>query len=229
MINEMANSIAARKQYIESWVEKLYDEKYGIKYLFPEEITQFKQYALDMFLDTNLSYEQIADNFGRLVEERQKLYHEKKELEKKEQDIRSMISTIYMENQGLFDRSLEEMQDDYVKSYLNNKDMTIENIRTILLQSVQELKETYVSNVDSIQAEEKVQEDKVIDNEIKPIVLDSFDDQVTIIEKEDTPKQYTKTEQKKQAGFVSLFNIVLSLLGITAFILVAMILNLLLK
>lgn len=229
MINEMANSIAARKQYIESWVEKLYDEKYGIKYLFPEEITQFKQYALDMFLDTNLSYEQIADNFGRLVEERQKLYHEKKELEKKEQDIRSMISTIYMENQGLFDRSLEEMQDDYVKSYLNNKDMTIENIRTILLQSVQELKETYVSNVDSIQAEEKVQEDKVIDNEIKPIVLDSFDDQVTIIEKEDTPKQYTKTEQKKQAGFVSLFNIVLSLLGITAFILGAMILNLLLK
>lgn len=229
MINEMANSIAARKQYIESWVEKLYDEKYGIKYLFPEEITQFKQYALDMFLDTNLSYEQIADNFGRLVEERQKLYHEKKELEKKEQDIRSMISTIYMENQGLFDRSLEEMQDDYVKSYLNNKDMTIENIRTILLQSVQELKETHVSNVDSIQVEEKVQEDKVIDNEIKPIVLDSFDDQVTIIEKEDTPKQYTKTEQKKQAGFVSLFNIVLSLLGITAFILVAMILNLLLK
>lgn len=229
MVNEMANSIAARKQYIESWVEKLYDEKYGIKYLFPEEITQFKQYALDMFLDTNLTYEQIADNFGRLVEERQKLYHEKKALEKKEQDIRSMISTIYMENQGLFDRSLEEMQDDYVKTYLNNKDMTIENIRTILLQSVQELKETHVSNVDSIQVEEKVQEDKVIDNEIKPIVLDSFDDQVTIIEKEDTPKQYTKTEQKKQAGFVGLFNIVLSLLGITAFILGAMILNLLLK
>ena len=229
MVNEMANSIAARKQYIESWVEKLYDEKYGINYLFPEEITQFKQYALDMFLDTNLTYEQIADNFGKLVEERQKLYHEKKALEKKEQDIRSMISTIYMENQGLFDRSLEEMQDDYVKQYLNNKDMTIENIKTILLQSVQELKETHVSNVDSIQVEEKVQEDKVIDNEIKPIVLDSFDDQVTIIEKEDTPKQYTKTEQKKQAGFVSLFNIVLSLLGITAFILGAMILNLLLK
>ena len=229
MVNEMANSIAARKQYIESWVEKLYDEKYGINYLFPEEITQFKQYALDMFLDTNRTYEQIADNFGKLVEERQKLYHEKKALEKKEQDIRSMISTIYMENQGLFDRSLEEMQDDYVKTYLNNKDMTIENIRTILLQSVQELKETHVSNVDSIQVEEKVQEGKVIDNEIKPIVLDSFDDQVTIIEKEDTPKQYTKTEQKKQAGFVSLFNIVLSLLGITAFILGAMILNLLLK
>jgi len=229
MVNDIANSAAARKQYIESWVEKLYDEKYGIKYLFPEEITQFKQYALDMFLDTNLSYEQIADNFGRLVEERQKLYHEKKELEKKEQDIRSMISTIYMENQGLFDRSLEEMQDDYVKQYLNNKDMTIENIKTILLQSVQELKETHVSNVDSIQVEEKVQEDKVIDNEIKPIVLDSFDNDVTIIDKEDTPKQYTKTEQKKQAGFVSVFNIVLSLLGITAFILVAMILNLLLK
>ena len=38
MVNEMANSIAARKQYIESWVEKLYDEKYGINYLFPDQI-----------------------------------------------------------------------------------------------------------------------------------------------------------------------------------------------
>lgn len=230
MENEIANSQAARKHYIETWVDKLYDEENKIKYLFPEPINQFKQYALDMFLDTNISYKEIDDNFDQLVTERYKNFIVK-ERTKREQDIRNVVSTIYKENQGLFGKELEEVQKEYVDLYLNDNSKTIEDIRAIFVQSVLELKKQKINNAEPIQIEEPQPDvvDKPISEELNNMINDSISEQIEIVEKENTnQKQYVK-KSEKQSGVISIFNIVLVILGIAAFVLIAMILNLLLK
>ena len=60
---------------------------------------------------------------------------------------------------------------------------------------------------------------------------DSSKDKVDIVStKEDSfQKQYVKNDRQKQSGVISVFNIILALLGVTTFILIALILNLLLK
>lgn len=230
MNNEIANSPAARRHYIESWVDKLYDEKHQINYLFPEPITQFKQYALDLFLNANLSYEQIDDSFDQLVTERYKNFIVKERM-KREQDIRNVVSTIYKENQGLFEKDLEEVQKEYVDLYLNDNSKTIEDIRAIFVQSVLELKKQKINNAEPIQIEEPQPDvvDKPISEELNNMINDSISEQIEVVEKENTnQKQYIK-KSEKQSGVISIFNIVLVILGIAAFVLIAMILNLLLK
>lgn len=230
MENEIANSQAARKHYIETWVDKLYAEENKIKYLFPEPINQFKQYAFDMFLDTNISYKEIDDNFDQLVTERYKNFIVKERM-KREQDIRNVVSTIYKENQGLFEKELEEVQKEYVDLYLNDNSKTIEDIRAIFVQSVLELKKQKINNAEPIQIEEPQHDvvDKPISEELSNMINDSISEQIEIVEKENTnQKQYIK-KSEKQSGVISIFNIVLVILGIAAFVLIAMILNLLLK
>ena len=230
MENEIANSQAARKHYIETWVDKLYAEENKIKYLFPEPINQFKQYAFDMFLDTNISYKEIDDNFDQLVTERYKNFIVKERM-KREQDIRNIISTIYKENEGLFEKDLEEVQKEYVDLYLNDNSKTIEDIRAIFVQSVLELKKQKINKAEPIQIEEPQHDvvDKPISEELNNMINDSISEQIEIVEKENTnQKQYIK-KSEKQSGVISIFNIVLVILGIAAFVLIAMILNLLLK
>ena len=230
MENEIANSQAARKHYIETWVDKLYAEENKIKYLFPEPINQFKQYAFDMFLDTNISYKEIDDNFDQLVTERYKNFIVKERM-KREQDIRNVVSTIYKENEGLFEKDLEEVQKEYVDLYLNDNSKTIEDIRAIFVQSVLELKKQKINNAEPIQIEEPQHDvvDKPISEELNNMINDSISEQIEIVEKENTnQKQYIK-KSEKQSGVISIFNIVLVILGIAAFVLIAMILNLLLK
>lgn len=230
MENEIANSQAARKHYIETWVDKLYAEENKIKYLFPEPINQFKQYAFDMFLDTNISYKEIDDNFDQLVTERYKNFIVKERM-KREQDIRNVVSTIYKENEGLFEKELEEVQKEYVDLYLNDNSKTIEDIRAIFVQSVLELKKQKINNAEPIQIEEPQPDvvDKPISEELNNMINDSISEQIEVVEKENTnQKQYIK-KSEKQSGVISIFNIVLVILGIAAFVLIAMILNLLLK
>ena len=71
--------------------------------------------------------------------------------------------------------------------------------------------------------------DKPISEELNNMINDSISEQIEIVEKENTnQKQYVK-KSEKQSGVISIFNIVLVILGIAAFVLIAMILNLLLK
>lgn len=231
MNNEIANSPAARRHYIESWVDKLYDEKHQINYLFPEPITQFKQYALDLFLNANLSYEQIADNFEQLITQRKKDYIAREKI-KKEQNIRNVVDTIYKENEGLFEKGLEEVQKEYVDLYLNDNTKTIEEIRNILLQSVLELKRERIDSATPIQIEEQhnMVNEPINSEELNNMIADSINEKIEVVKEENNiQKQYVNKKSEKQTGAISIMNIVLVILGIAAFVLIAMILNLLLK
>lgn len=229
MKNEIANSPAARKQYIESWVDKLYDilEKKNMLYLFPEPITQFKQYALDMFLDTNLSYEQIADNFGKLLSERQKTYLEKKKTEEKEAYDNNIEAVVEETPQN-------ELPKEPAIEIQTNNFQTIEPVVAATYKPVEPIivEDTQNKIIEPIQiGEEKhdIEKGPVTSDELNTMINDSISEQIEIVEKENTnQKQYIK-KSEKQSGVISIFNIVLVILGIAAFVLIAMILNLLLK
>ena len=129
-----------RKQLIEKYVDVIYNDD-RINFLYTDPIGKFKQYALDLFLDTNLTREQIADGFRDITLERLKIYTEKKRLEQREQDIRNVVAEIYNQYADLFYVSLIDMQNQHVELYLNNDSISIEDIREKLMNTVMELKE----------------------------------------------------------------------------------------
>ena len=230
----MGDNLLYKKKYIEAFVEKIYSND-KINYLFPEPISSFKQYALDMFLDTNLTEEQISENIILLVTERKKLYDENNLLIKREQDIRNVVSKIYIENPGLFTKSLEDMQKDYIELYLNNKSIKIEDIENSIMETVNELKERKNNEVNEgvkpIVLEHKPEnisfEEKTVSNdEINTILNEPSNNEKEVISEQ---KEVTKVKKKNQTGSISLFSIGITILTVTAFILVAMILNVLLK
>ena len=197
--------LLARKQYIESWVDKIYDEENhkGLKALFPEPIASFKQYALDMFLNTNLSYEQIDESMSALIMERKKAYDEKIAEAKREQEARAI------EN---IDSKIDNIVQEFVQP--QNDELEKADANPIVLDVNPE--------VVSINTE------PVVDNGLTAMMNDNTP---TVEIKEEKSKQFVKSNNstKKQAGSISLFSICLSMLAIAAFVLIAMILNLLLK
>jgi hypothetical protein len=232
----MDGSNLFKKKYIEAFVDKIYENE-KINYLFPEPISSFKQYALDMFLDTSLTEEEVAENMTTLILQRKKIYEEKMLREKREQDIRNAVLNIYSENPGLFDVSLEEMQKSYVDLYLDNTSVTMEDIENGLKQTVSELKErknlVVKEEVQPIVMEYKpenisFEEKPVVNDEISTMLEEPTNDKVEIVTDN---KEVTKVKKpnEKQAGSISLFSIGVSILAVTAFILMAMILNVLLK
>ena len=231
MENEIANSPAARRKYIESWVDKLYDilEKKNMLHLFPEPKSQFKQYALDMFLDADASYEQIADSFGKLLEDRQKNYREKKEAETEteaEVEAENVKNEVPDNNDTstIKDAPQDELPTKPVIEIQTNNSQIIKPVVTTTYTPVDRQNKV-------IEPVQIVEEDHSVNTELNTMFADSSKDKVDIVStKEDSfQKQYVKNDRQKQSGVISVFNIILALLGVTTFILIALILNLLLK
>lgn len=221
-----------RKEYIELFIDKIYSNK-ELNYLFPEPVTKFKQYAFDMFLDTDLTYAQIDDSMTTLVEQRLKAY-----IEKRKQDICDVVAKVYVGNEKLFLKSLEDLQKEYIQTYLNNNSLSINDIENILLNAIKELKEKQAKEFEKADANPIVVEVKpemvsvssepVVNNELNAMVEETSDDKLEIVPDE---KGVTKVKKSNnsQSGSISLFSIGVAILSVTAFILIAMILNLLLK
>ncbi|MBR3146034.1 MAG: hypothetical protein IKF47_02095 [Bacilli bacterium] len=237
MENEIANSPAARRKYIESWVDKLYDilEKKNMLHLFPEPKSQFKQYALDMFLDADASYEQIADSFGKLLEDRQKNYREKKEAETEteaEVEAENVKNEVPDNNDTstIKDAPQDELPTKPVIEIQTNNSQIIKPVVTTTYTPVEPIVIDDRQNK-VIEPVQIVEEDHSVNTELNTMFADSSKDKVDIVStKEDSfQKQYVKNDRQKQSGVISVFNIILALLGVTTFILIALILNLLLK
>ena len=274
-----------RKQLIEKYVDVIYNDD-RINFLYTDPIGKFKQYALDLFLDTNLTREQIADGFRDITLERLKIYTEKKRLEQREQDIRNVVAEIYNQYADLFYVSLIDMQNQHVELYLNNDSISIEDIREKLMNTVMELKErkkktanvvppivktepitspvvqyeavttpvVKTENIDmpieevkneSISSSEletidaPVQESVAEGNELSTMLEENPEksDNEVVTNEINKPKQFVKTNDgnnsndsgNPQSGSVSIFAIGVTILSIISFILIAMILNVLLK
>jgi len=231
MENEIANSPAARRKYIESWVDKLYDilEKKNMLHLFPEPKSQFKQYALDMFLDADASYEQIADSFGKLLEDRQKNYIEKKEAETEAENVKNEVPD-NNDTSTIKDAPQDELPTEPVIEIQTNNSQIIKPVVTTTYTPVEPIVIDDMQNK-VIEPVQIVEEDHSVNTELNTMFADSSKDKVDIVStKEDSfQKQYVKNDRQKQSGVISVYNIILALLGVTTFILIAMILNLLLK
>lgn len=221
-----------RKKYIELFADKIYNNE-KLNFLFPEPIAKFKQYAFDMFLNTDLTYEQITDSMTALIEQRKKAYEVKRE-----QDIRDTVAKIYNGNEKLFYKSLEDIQNEYVQTYLNDNSLSIYDIENILLNTVKELKERQAKEFEKAADNPIVVEirpemvsvvnEPVVDNELNAMVDESSENKLEIVA-DDRQVTKVKKSNNSQTGSISLFSIGVSILAVTAFILIAMILNLLLK
>lgn len=235
MENEIANSPAARRKYIESWVDKLYDilEKKNMLHLFPEPKSQFKQYALDMFLNADASYEQIADSFGKLLEDRQKNYREKKEAETEvDTDVENVKNEVPNNNDTptIKDAPQDELPTEPVIEIQTNNSQIIKPVVATTYTPVAPIviEDSQNKVVEPVQI---VEEDHSVNTELNTMFADSSKDKVDIVSTKEGSfqKQYVKNDRQKQSGVISVFNIILALLGVTTFILIALILNLLLK
>ena len=155
-----------RKIFIETFIERIYENE-KINYLFDESLEELKKMAIDKYLDTELSYDAIADDIMKMVTDRRDKYNS----EKKEVNQETPI-----ENNS--EQELNDMLDD------NNKEEENTNVTSM-----------------------------------------------------DKPIQFVKNDNinsnnlniPNQNGNISLFTIGLSILAIVGFILIAMILNVLLK
>lgn len=163
MNQDMDREKKVRKKYIELFVETLYGR---FSYLFSEKLEVVKQKAIDEFLDSDLTYDQITERMVNLIEERREKERQNKEEIKKNENV------VIKSNSELNSMMIESSS---VKASEIDKPMEIEKPKVLVKEN---------NNISS-------------------------------------------TSNNK--GAISLFNIVLSMLAIGAFVLIALILNLLLK
>ena len=76
MNQDMDRQTLVRKKTIEKYVEMLYGR---FTHLFPERLVDLKAKAVEKFLNTNLSYDDIIQILLKAVEERDRIYEAKKE------------------------------------------------------------------------------------------------------------------------------------------------------
>ena len=69
MNQDMNREMLIRKKTIEKYVEMLYGR---FTHLFPERLDDLKAKAVEKFLNTNLSYDEIIQILLKIVEEREK-------------------------------------------------------------------------------------------------------------------------------------------------------------
>ena len=157
MKDDIANSPEAKKAYIEAFVDKIYDNS-KLSALFTESRSQFKQYALDMFLYTNLSYEQIDESFFKLIDERNKIYIS----EKRKSDICELVEGYYIKYQDILSFSLEEYKKLCLDRYLDTN-MSIEEIDNAIAEEIKKKKEL----LDELKEKDLDKDAEKLDNEEK--------------------------------------------------------------
>jgi len=230
------NYAKGKEFFIIEFVKKVFDE---YSYLFEETEEEYRNEALNKYLNTSLSYDNIADDITNDIISLKN---------KRKLDLSKLAERIYIENEQLFDKPLDELKKATVNEFLKAK-LTLNDVEKIMRERIAKLKE-------ALDDQEKVKETKV-EYETEPVVenvpventelsvmvgeaekealeKDKLEEEVTNGNEIDKPKQFVKVDntnntEDNQSGSVSIFGIGIAVLSIIAFILVAMILNVLLK
>lgn len=95
MNQDMDRQTLVRKKTIEKYVEMLYGR---FNHLFPERLDDLKKKAVDTFLNTDLSYDDIIQKLLKAVEERDKEYRRKNEptkVFKKEEEVHYDLNDLF--------------------------------------------------------------------------------------------------------------------------------------
>ena len=190
MNDDIANSPLARQKYIETFVDKIYDNE-KLSVLFTEPRNKFKQYALDMFLNTNLSYEQIDESFFALIEERKKTYVN----EKRRNDICTIVENYYFKYEEIFTNTLDEYKQLCLNKYMDT-DMSIEEIGNAIAEEIKKKKEL----LDELKEKDLDKDVEKLDNEEKVEVQE--------IESEKEPDEEEKGINKSDIAMAALIGVV---------------------
>lgn len=222
--------------FIIEFVKKVFEE---YSYLFEETEEEYRSESLGKYLNTSLSYDNIADDITNDIIRLKN---------KRELDISNLAERIYIENERLFDKPLDELKKATVNEFFKAK-LTLDEIEKIIRDRIAKMKE-------AIDEQEEIKETK-IEYETEPVVENmpventelnamvgeaekqaeekaELEEKVSNGNELDKPKQYVKVDntnntENNQTGAISIFSIGLVILSIIAIILIAMILNLLLK
>ena len=212
-VKNFMKSEKERKKYIELFVEKLYAR---FNYLFSESLEEVKEKALNKYLYTepyyNLSYNEISAQMVEEIERRKKEYEDKKNMpvaEEKPTEVVTqppIIQPVEVPTSSPIIEPTEVITQPVTEPVVAN---TYEPITPV--EVVSESNETITP----------------AENELNAMVSEPVEVKNEVSENTDN-KQLVKNNDK-QRGSAGLLNIILAILTITAFVLIAMILNLLLK
>ena len=212
-VKNFMSSEKERKKYIELFVEKLYAR---FNYLFSESLEEVKEKALNKYLYTepyyNLSYNEISAQMVEEIERRKKEYEDKKNMpvvEEKPTEVVTqppIIQPVEVPTSSPIIEPTEVITQPVTEPVVAN---TYEPITPV--EVVSESNETITP----------------VENELNAMVSEPVEVKNEVSENTDN-KQLVKNNDK-QRGSAGLLNIILAILTITAFVLIAMILNLLLK
>lgn len=211
-----------RKKYIELFVDKLYTR---FSYLFTDKIEVVKQKALDKYLNSNMTIPEITEDMVKIIEKMKEEF-EKAQKEKAEKkldaipDVKPTVTTT--EPTTNYDVQVDENIQQGIDSITGEK--TSEALGSPLTTMNKQAPNGTAANELNAMLDDKPKENKI-------------ESMSNSLEK---PKQFVKTNNSNNnsnnsggnsgnKGFVSLFSIGISILAVTAVVLIAMILNLLLK
>lgn len=180
---DIDNNRDIRKQYIERYATMIY-EKFSV--LFPEGIDSLKQDFTNRFLDTDISYDEIAKQILDIVTERSEANSIASDYdirEKRRRDIDDLVENIYNEYSDIINSTLEESQMEVERDYLDTT-LTIEEIKDELLEKLEKRK-------DEIR-EAKENEQKLDDHQVENLEEVSEEKVDTTIPKNEEDEEKTE-------------------------------------
>ena len=191
-----------RERYIRECAEKLYKR---FDYLFSESLDEYVNKAVDKYRYTspyyNYSEEQIVNEMSAEIEKRSEEYKTK--------------------NNNLIEEPKEDISNNNINTIVPEQMVSVQNepITPVVINAYERVTPVQVNSDSNVLPP--------TNNDLNTMMKESQNNQS--INEDVNSKQYVKTNDDKQRGFVSISNVILVVLCITTFILMAMILNLLLK
>ena len=197
-----------KQMYIEGKIEALCRDD-RTKHLFPEGAATLKRVAMDTLID--LPIDEIKKNIDEVVEERKKSFEER---------LKDSMEQIRKKAKSTTD-DIEILDAAPVK-----KDDAKEESLTV--PTPDDIPHEFIHMTQPNTSDKK---ELSPNNDLDSMMQDLDNNKKEISKTPETSinKQYVKKDSPKQGGFISVFNITLALLIMTGLILIAMILNVVLK
>ena len=248
-VNKFKSSEEERKLRVQDIVRNKYTKN---AYLFSEPLDVLIEKAVDKYLYTapyyNYSYSEINADIDKIISnklrEKQGNGTSREDHERKKM-IDLCVEKFYRRFPQFYPETLDELQNKAYDRYIYDeqyKNFDYQQIITELAQDCERRRKKYKTpSTETTPVQETVeelettpvQEDVTVNNDLNDMVEESTEvkQEITTTNEMEKPKQFVKTDDtsNNQSGSVSIFGIGIALLSIVAFVLVAMILNLLLK
>ena len=194
-----------RERYIRECAKKLYNK---FNYLFSESLDEYVNEAVNKYVYTSPYYNydevQIVKEMSAEIEKRSEEYKTK--------------------NNNLIEKPKEDISNNNIDTIVPEQMVSVQN---------EPITPVVINTYERVTPVQVISDSNVLpptNNDLNTMMEESQNNQS--INEDVNSKQYVKTnnnDSNKQGGFVSISNVILVVLCITTFVLMAMILNLLLK